>query len=101
MSKIHMIVAVPDANINPTLVDPEEPADTIVDTYNEWAQVNGAWTAELVSAGWEGQSRGDGRYAEALRIYDAVKRDHHRVLTLPEIQRVINALDAERREAGD
>jgi D-serine deaminase-like pyridoxal phosphate-dependent protein len=32
-----------------------------------------------------------GRYADARRVYDTVKRDGERVLTLPEIQRVIDA----------
>lgn len=35
-----------------------------------------------------------GRYTDARRIYDAVKRDGDRVLTLPEIQRVIDAHEA-------
>jgi hypothetical protein len=51
MTALYLTVNVPD--VDTTLVDPEDTASEIVAIFNEWAQANGAGTADLIEAEWD------------------------------------------------
>ena len=51
MAHITLILDLPD-DLDPALVDPHEPAQDIVDIYNEWAGHNGEPRVRFVGAEW-------------------------------------------------
>lgn len=48
----YLTMKVHTPSLDPALVDPWTPAEELVETFNEWAKVNGMPSVDLVSAEW-------------------------------------------------
>lgn len=50
-NRLTIVIEVPP-RVDPSYVDPHEPAEEIIETFNEWADANGMYPIEFVGAEW-------------------------------------------------